>query len=145
MHRSVRHFAVVIFLLLLSASLFAQSTTSLRGVVTDAKGAVLPGATVAIHDAQTGFTRTVTSGGDGSFTAPLLPVGQYTVSVHAPGFSESTFRDIVVRVTETTRLIAKLKTVYPQFLEGIRKEKALTPDLEATLKKALDEVSKSFA
>ena len=42
-------------------------------------------------------------------------------------------------------LLAKLKARYPQFLEGIRKEKALTPDLEATLKKALDEVTKSFA
>jgi F-type H+-transporting ATPase subunit alpha len=42
-------------------------------------------------------------------------------------------------------LLAKLKTAYPQFLDGIRKEKALTPDLEATLKKALDDVSKSFA
>src|SRR5271155_1407033 len=31
-------------------------------------------------------------------------------------------------------LISKLKTSYPQFLEGIRKEKALTPDLETTLK-----------
>jgi F-type H+-transporting ATPase subunit alpha len=42
-------------------------------------------------------------------------------------------------------LISKLKGAYPQFLEGIRKEKALTPDLEAMLKKALDEVTKSFA
>jgi F-type H+/Na+-transporting ATPase subunit alpha len=42
-------------------------------------------------------------------------------------------------------LLGKLKSTYPQFLEGIRKEKALTPDLEATLKKALDEVTKSFA
>ena len=42
-------------------------------------------------------------------------------------------------------LLGNLKGSYPQFLEGIRKEKALTPDLEATLKKALDEVSKSFA
>jgi F-type H+-transporting ATPase subunit alpha len=42
-------------------------------------------------------------------------------------------------------LLSKLKSAYPQFLEGIRKEKALTPDLEATLKKALEEVSKSFA
>ena len=40
------------------------------------------------------------------------------------------------------RCSSKLKTSYPQFLEGIRKEKALTPDLEATLKKALNEVSK---
>lgn len=42
-------------------------------------------------------------------------------------------------------LLSKLKTSYPQFLEGIRKEKALTPDLETMLKKALDDVSKSFA
>jgi len=42
-------------------------------------------------------------------------------------------------------LLSKLKGTYPQFLEGIRKEKALTPDLEATLKKALEEVSKSFS
>jgi F-type H+-transporting ATPase subunit alpha len=42
-------------------------------------------------------------------------------------------------------LLSKLKASYPQFLEGIRKEKALTPDLETMLKKALDEVSKSFA
>jgi F-type H+-transporting ATPase subunit alpha len=42
-------------------------------------------------------------------------------------------------------LLSKLKASYPQFLEGIRKEKALTPDLEALLKKALGEVSKSFA
>src|SRR3989440_1687788 len=42
-------------------------------------------------------------------------------------------------------LLSKLRSAYPQFLEGIRKEKALTPDLEATLKKALDEDSKSFA
>jgi F-type H+-transporting ATPase subunit alpha len=42
-------------------------------------------------------------------------------------------------------LLGKLRSAYPQFLEGIRKEKALTPDLEATLKKALDETSKAFA
>ena len=42
-------------------------------------------------------------------------------------------------------LLSKIKTSYPQFLEGIRKEKALTPDLEAMLKKALQDVSKSFA
>jgi F-type H+-transporting ATPase subunit alpha len=42
-------------------------------------------------------------------------------------------------------LIAKLKANYPQFMEGIRKEKALSPALEDMLKKALGEVAKSFA
>jgi F-type H+-transporting ATPase subunit alpha len=42
-------------------------------------------------------------------------------------------------------LIARLKSGYPQFLEGIRKEKTLTPALEDMLKKALADVSKSLA
>ena len=42
------------------------------------------------------------------------------------------------------QLIAKLKASYPQFLEGIRKQKALTPELETMLKGALDEFGKSF-
>jgi F-type H+-transporting ATPase subunit alpha len=43
------------------------------------------------------------------------------------------------------QLIAKLKSSYPQFLDGIRTGKALTPDLETTLKEALDGVLASFA
>jgi len=42
-------------------------------------------------------------------------------------------------------LLAKLRASYPQFFEGIRTEKALSPALEDVLKKALGEVSKSFA
>ena len=42
-------------------------------------------------------------------------------------------------------LLGKLKSSYPQFLEGIRKEKALSPALEQMLKDALAEVSKTFA
>ena len=42
-------------------------------------------------------------------------------------------------------LLAKLKASYPQFLEGVRKEKALTPALEAMLKEALDSFLSTFA
>ncbi len=41
-------------------------------------------------------------------------------------------------------LLGKLRASYPKFLEGIRTEKALTPALEAMLKDALAELSKSF-
>ena len=43
------------------------------------------------------------------------------------------------------QLIAKLKTSYPQFMEGIRTGKALTPELEATLKEALEGLLTTFA
>jgi F-type H+-transporting ATPase subunit alpha len=42
-------------------------------------------------------------------------------------------------------LLGKLKSKYPQFLEGIRREKALTPELETMLKDALAEFTKTFA
>ena len=42
-------------------------------------------------------------------------------------------------------LLTKLRASYPEFGEGIRKGKVLSPELEEILKKALDEVSKNFA
>jgi F-type H+-transporting ATPase subunit alpha len=42
-------------------------------------------------------------------------------------------------------LLSKLKSSYPEFLEGIRTKKVLAPELEEMLKAALEEVSKNFA
>jgi Carboxypeptidase regulatory-like domain len=93
---------VLVFLLvsLLGSSAAGQSTTSLRGVVTDAKGAVLPGATVKISDAKTGFTRSVTSGGDGVYQFVQVPPATYSVSISAPGFAVS-IRDNVTLLVST--------------------------------------------
>ncbi|MFY9793011.1 MAG: carboxypeptidase-like regulatory domain-containing protein, partial [Candidatus Sulfotelmatobacter sp.] len=95
------------------AQAFAQggATGAITGTIQDPSGAVVAGAEVRITNQETGvLERSVTSGADGSFTAPLLPAGEYTVNVHGAGFAEASFRNIEVRVTETTRLIAKLKT-----------------------------------
>ncbi len=43
------------------------------------------------------------------------------------------------------QLLAKLKSSYPQFMDGIRKGKALTPELEAMLKEALEAFTATFA
>ena len=77
-------------------------------------------------------------------TAPLMgaidkEVAALNGAPTAPNSSVSTERD------GRHALLSKLKTSYPQFLTGITKEKALTPDLEKLLKSALDDVSKSFA
>jgi hypothetical protein len=95
------------------AQAFAQggATGAITGTIQDPSGAVVAGAEVRITNQETGvLERSVSSGADGSFTAPLLPAGEYTVNVHGAGFAEASFRNIEVRVTETTRLIAKLKT-----------------------------------
>src|SRR5438045_9791549 len=92
--------------LALLGQMFAQggATGAITGTVEDPSGAVVSGAEVRIVNRDTGvLTRTVKADANGSFTAPLLPAGTYTVAVKSPGFQEATFSGIPVRVTETTR------------------------------------------
>jgi Carboxypeptidase regulatory-like domain len=90
---------------------FAQggATGAIAGVVEDPSGAVVPSADVSIINQDTGLVaRSLKTDVSGAFTANLLPVGTYTVSVSSSGFGEAKFTGIVVRITETTRMTAKL-------------------------------------
>jgi hypothetical protein len=78
----------VIFLaaLCLATGVLAQQTTgTLRGVLTDDSGAVIPAATVSL--AGGGISKTAQTQADGSYSFPGLAPGEYTVSVTFPGFS----------------------------------------------------------
>src|SRR5262245_2431272 len=66
---------------------FSQSTTSLRGNVTDASGAVIAGAAVTLTHAATGAVRKGTSSSDGFYEFSLLPPGIYDLTVSAAGFN----------------------------------------------------------
>jgi outer membrane receptor protein involved in Fe transport len=80
----------------------AQSGTgAIKGVVTDASGAVIPGAAVTAVSLNNGFTRTTVSGADGSFLIPLLDPQDYRLQVVAPGFKKLERGPITVQVTET--------------------------------------------
>ncbi len=110
---SIRLIVIAIAILAFTSFSFGQggATGAIAGTVTDPSGAVVANAEVRITNQDTNvLERTVKTGADGSFVAPLLPVGKYTVSIHGGGFAEGKFSDIVVRVTETTRMIAKLST-----------------------------------
>ena len=65
----------------------AQSdNASISGTITDSSGAVLPHATVTIHNEANGQIRTTTSNDAGFYTVTNLPPGNYTVNVEDPGF-----------------------------------------------------------
>ena len=64
------------------------ATGAITGTVQDPSGAVVANADVQLTNQDTGvLERSLKTGPDGSFTAQLLPVGTYTVSVQAPGFT----------------------------------------------------------
>ena len=88
--RSLRPLTLLLVGLLssFSAVVWAQTaTTSLRGTVSDANGAVLPGVTVTISDHQTGFSRDAKTDDQGVYQFLQLPPSTYVVTVNAPGFA----------------------------------------------------------
>src|SRR5437016_9107451 len=118
MSRSGKNSVLLVLLGWFLATLaFAQggATGAITGTVQDPTGAVVANAEVRIVNQDTGVvTRTAKTDANGSFTAPLLPAGTYTVAVTSPGFQEGKFADIAVRVTETTRMnvrVAPLKVL----------------------------------
>ena len=60
---------------------------TISGTVHEATGASLDGAAVTVRQIETGATRNLTTGADGRFYAPSIPVGAYTVSVSHDGFA----------------------------------------------------------
>ncbi len=105
-----RQFLAFLIVCIVPASVWAQggATGAISGTVQDQSSAVVPKAKVVISGV-TGIARTLETDSSGSFTAPLLPVGAYTILISAPGFAETRLSSIDVRVTETTRLTATLQ------------------------------------
>lgn len=81
-----------------------QASARLSGSVADQSGAVVAGANITATAVATGIRRTTVSESDGTYTIPLLPIGEYTVSVEASGFKQSTVRNIILQVDQDARV-----------------------------------------
>src|SRR5690242_18558858 len=66
------------------------SSGTLQGVITDPTNAVVPGATVEIHNPVSGYTHTALTDGAGRFSIPNIPFNPYHLTVNAKGFSPYT-------------------------------------------------------
>ena len=126
---------------LLSVHVFAQggATGAITGTVQDNSGASIANAEVRItNQATKTLERTVRTGSDGAFTAPLLPVGTYSIAVASTGFARRDFNDVEVRVTETTRFIAKLSVQTVQENVEVQAEVQEVDTTDATTGQAID-------
>lgn len=76
-------------ILLLASPGTAQTVTgTLQGTVTDANGAVIPGAEIVLHNVDTGQERTLKTNGEGFYLASFVPLGRYSVSASQKGFAK---------------------------------------------------------
>src|SRR5687767_6410699 len=93
------------------APAFAQGVGAIAGTVTDASGAVLPGATVTLTSSQgtVGGNQEVISDERGAFQFLRLVPGTYSVRAVLQGFRPYTATDITVNSDQTARADARLE------------------------------------
>ena len=91
-----------LFLIVVAGSLAiqAQNTAGFVGVVTDATGAVVVGATITVTETATGLSRAVNSGAEGFYTVPSLRPTIYKITVEATGFKRITQEGITLQADQ---------------------------------------------
>ena len=97
MNRSLRRLLLACALAFgTSAAALAQGSanSSLAGVVGDAAGGVVPGATITVRNNATGTSFETVSNSAGGFSIPVLDPGTYTVTVALSGFKTAVISDV---------------------------------------------------
>ena len=99
----------VLLVVTFCAAAWAQDTASITGTVTDPSGAAIPGAQVAVRNAEHGINRSGASNGSGDFLFASLPIGSYDLIVTAAGFKKYEAKGVVLRVAEKARVNVALE------------------------------------
>jgi hypothetical protein len=81
----------------------------IQGSVVDSSGAVVAGAQVEATQTESGFKRQTTSGADGGYSLPNLPVGPYQLHVTREGFNAYVQSGIVIQVGNNLRIDVALQ------------------------------------
>lgn len=79
------------------------------GTVTDASGAVFPGAQITVENVKTGAKTTLTSGKSGTFDAPVLPPGDYRITASAAGFKTLVADNVHIHVGDRQSVDLRLE------------------------------------
>src|SRR5437870_2819043 len=95
--------SIALFILVVSASLFAQDTASITGTVTDPSGAAVKGAQVRVSSPDRGIDHTVPTNDSGDYLVAGLPPGPVDVAVTAQGFKKFEAKGVILRVGQKAR------------------------------------------
>ena len=101
--------ALCVLCVFLVPALHAQLTTAtLIGTISDSTGAVVAGARVTVVNADTHYTNAVVSNSSGDYRIDLIPVGNYSMTVEAPGFKKFVQTNIPLTVNQQAHVDATL-------------------------------------
>src|ERR1700710_674531 len=87
------------------ASAQTPGTGAISGVISDPAHKRIPHVEVDAANHATGLHRETTTGQEGVFRLPLLPPGEWTVTVHADGFATGQLKSVTVSTGETVAVV----------------------------------------
>ncbi len=99
----IRVLLLAMLVLTLGQFAFGQ-TAQVTGRISDSSGAVVSGAQVTVTNQATGLSRDSVTNGEGYFTIPLLPPGDYRLTVKKDGFKPVVRPDVALNVEQVARL-----------------------------------------
>ncbi len=104
--------ALFLFLSVCAANSFAQSaSTSLRGVVSDPTGALVPGAKITLLDPATGQKFSAGSKASGEYQFTQIPPAKYNITITATGFGAQTkIAELLVNQPATVNFTLSVST-----------------------------------
>jgi hypothetical protein len=92
------------------ASAFGQTVTgSITGEVIDPSGALVAGAKVTAENTATAVKTTAQTNAAGVYTIRFLPIGTYTVTIEAAGFSRQTTAAFALEIDQTAKINVSLQ------------------------------------
>jgi hypothetical protein len=95
--------------LLTAGLVYAQSTGTITGTVTDSSGALIPGAEISVVDIDTNFETRVTTNSDGFYRAPSLAPSTYRVTFQSGGFKRTVQNGVILRTGDVLLVNATLE------------------------------------
>lgn len=110
-----------------------NSTSSLSGTVADARQAVIPDAEVTLSNPQTGFSRTVKTGGSGDYQFLQVPPAAYQLTISASGFGTIKRDNVVLQVSSPATLNVTLQVAAQAVTVEVTGEAPAVNTTDATL------------
>jgi len=109
-------FVALVLIVVIPRNASGQATATLNGVVRDPSGAVLPQATVSLHNTDTGTERESRTNDSGLYVFVSVPPGEYLLKVAKEGFvtatqglhvlvNQASIQDFTLRVGSTQQSV----------------------------------------
>ena len=135
-----RILSILVLTLLLTCPMLGQQGASagIYGSVLDSQGAAMPGAKFTLLHVTTNQVRTTTTDTAGEFRFPLLPVGDYQITVEQPGFKKYEQTGLQLQVNDNVKVDVKLEVGEVSTQLTVEASAATVETSNATIKEVVD-------